>query len=61
MKYIYRLMLVVRARHEDFTVMSKDRLFGSILFIGLSICWIILFIGSLKILENKNVGVGGKW
>ena len=54
-------MLVVRARHEDFTVMSKDRLFGSILFIGLSICWIILFIGSLKILENKNVGVGGKW
>ena len=41
---------MVRARHEDFTVMSKDGLFGS-----------ILFIGSLRILENKDVGVGGEW
>ena len=27
----------------------------------LFICWIILFIGSLRILENKDVGVGGEW
>ena len=47
---IYRLMLVVRARHEDFTVMSKDGLFGSILFIGLSIYLLDYFI--YWIIEN---------
>lgn len=51
-------MLVVRTRHEDFTVMSKDGLFGSIYLLGyLFICWSSLFIGSLRILE-KDVGMG---
>lgn len=50
-------MLVVRTRHEDFTVMSKDGLFGSIYLLGyLFICWSSLFIASLRILEKKMLG-----